>query len=228
MTFGDFTDAATAINWVQTDPANAALTTQQQQIVAGLVTPVSEFIRTYTNRWIGPPQDFEEVRDGTGRGRFTFANFPVQAVLLVVVDGVTIPAIPPVPPAPPGMVISTFPYGRAGYAFTPTKLIIQGYRVPRWPLCVQLQYTAGYPTIPTDLAQACLEIIALTYRVRLRVGVSQEQVQGIGSRTYITNFEMPPSAQATLDRYRAVAPVSGFCRVLAPTPTDPATIVGAI
>lgn len=217
-TYGDLTTAEAAIAWVQ-GSADAPLTAADIATITNLVTPASEFIRTYLNRNIAPA-DYEELRDGLGNDNFVFANFPVTAISLVVINGVTIPAVPHTPPAPPGMAVATFLNGQAGYLFTPTRLVIRGYRVPRLPLCVTLRYTAGYATVPADLAQACLEIINLEFVERQRAGLISETAAGIGSQTYKVT-SMPSRTQLDIDNYRAVAPVSGYSRVLAvPSPAE--------
>ena len=227
MTFGDLTDAATAINFVQSTQ-NKTLSGAQQQSIANLVTPASEFLRTYCDRWIGPPQDWQELRDGQGpRGTtFPFFQWPVQAVALVVINGVTIPPVPPFTPAAPGQIAQvalSYPYG-AGYNFTATELTVFGYRVPRRKMCVQLTYTAGYPVIPPDITQACLELIAFKYRELGRLGISSEAVSGVGSQTYLTGYAMMKDTKAVLLRYMRVAPISAWCNVVAGDQTNAGTI----
>ena len=223
MAFGDLAAVSDAIAWLQIDAQ-----TIDVSIVTRLVTAASGFITQWLGRSI-VPQDYEELRDGLGPSspRFVFAQFPVTAVLLVVVDGVTIQPIPPAQPAAPGMAVPTFASSRAGYLFTPTSLTIRGFWIPLKKSCVTLQYTAGFAVVPPELQQACIELVAQKYRERTRVGVASENVAGVGGQTY-SIADMPQNMATLLAKYQAVAPVSTFIRALAPTATDPATIVGGL
>jgi hypothetical protein len=226
MAFGDLTTLADVRAWLT--PAGGTLPADDDALLATLITAASGYIEQWIGRNISPV-DYQEVRDGLGypSNRFVFANFPVTAVLLVLVNGVTIPAVPATIPAPPGIVIATFPGSTAGYLFTPTELVVQGYYVPRRPLCVTLQYTAGYATPPPDLAQACKELVALRYKERNRPGVVSEVMQP-GTTVSYSQKDMSDPIKALLQKYKAVAPVSSFITILAPTPTNPATIIGAL
>ena len=66
---------------------------------------------------------------------------------------------------------------------------------------IKVQYTAGYTTIPYDLQQACLEIIAYYFKntEENRFGVTSRTIGG-GSVTIETN-KIPDSAMAILGRY---------------------------
>jgi len=66
---------------------------------------------------------------------------------------------------------------------------------------LKVQYTAGYTTIPYDLQQACLEIIAYYYKntEENRFGVTARTIGG-GSVTIETN-NIPDSAMTILARY---------------------------
>jgi hypothetical protein len=186
-----------------------------------LITAASQFIQTWLNRKIAL-QDWIEVRDGLGTAagarevRYQFAVFPVSAVSLVVVDGVTVPAIPPSPSAPGAPIYSYA--AQAGYLFTPTQLVIRGYPVPRKAGCVTLRYTAGYPVPPPDLAQACIELVALRYRERTRIGEVSKSMGGAETVSY-SQKDMSDSIKTLIQQYRLVAPIAGFI-VPASTQTD--------
>ena len=96
--------------------------------------------------------DYLEVRDGTGGQRLQFACFPVSAVLSLAIDGI---AIPPAPPPSPSTGLT------AGYVFSPTQLAVRGYFFTRRAQNVVFTYTAGYPATPPEIAQACIELVAL-------------------------------------------------------------------
>lgn len=225
MAFGDLTTLADVKAWLQT--GQSAFPATDDALLTRLVTAASQYIQTWLNRQIAL-QDWIEIRDGLGTAlgrrdvRYQFAAFPVSAVSLVVVDGVTIPPIPASPTAPPGTAtVGTFA-SQPGYLFTPTQIVIRGYAVPPKAGCVTLQYTAGYSATPPDLAQACVELVALRYRERTRIGELSKSMGGAETVSY-SQKDMSDAIKALIQQYRVVAPTSGFL-VPASTQTDASTL----
>jgi hypothetical protein len=233
MAFGDLTTLADVKAWLTT--GQQAFPSTDDALLTRLITAASGLIQTWLKRQLSS-QDWMETRDGPPGGypgpyevKFQFANFPVTAVYSVVVANYTIPQIPLFPPAPPGQAIIT-PYTTlAGWGFSATQLFIRGYSVPPQAQCVSIVYTAGYAQIPSDVAQACIELVVRKYRERGRIA---ERARAIGAGE-TASYEGPAFSmrdlgsdiQFLLMQYRAVAPVTGFATP-APTQTDPA-IVGA-
>jgi len=92
---------------------------------------------------------------------------------------------------------------------------------------VLFTYTAGYSAVPPEIAQACIELAGQRYRERSRVaGVSK--ARGGGESVTFTQNDMSADVKTILGQYRAVAPVSGDARRLAPTASDPAIVAGAL
>jgi hypothetical protein len=220
MAFGDLTALADVKAWLQT--GQSAFPSTDDALLTRLITAASQFIQTWLSRKIAL-QDWIEVRDGLGTAvgpgevRYQFAVFPVSAVSLVVVDGVTVPPIPASPSAPPGAPVNSYA-AQAGYLFTPTQLVIRGYVVPRKAGCVTLRYTAGYAVPPPDLAQACIELVALRYRERTRIGEVSKSMGGAETVSY-SQKDMTDSIKTLIQQYRLVAPVAGFI-MPASTQTD--------
>jgi hypothetical protein len=192
MAAGDLTTSAEVIAYLQTRP-NVSI---DPALIAQLITNASAFIKTYcSDNFLS--QDYTELLDGVGEEvrtpRYPLAYSPITAVASVTVDGTDIP-------------LSTAPH-RYGYIFDKTKVTFIGVCLPRWPGLVQIQYTAGYSAVPADINQACIDIVALKYVQRRRLGVASEAVSGVGSRTYITNADMPADTKRDLDQRKRVAPV---------------------
>ncbi len=212
MAAGDLTTAAEVIAYLGPKAqADAAL-------IATLVTEASQFIKSYTGNNI-LSATYTEMRDGVGYDvaypSYVLQQVPITAVSLVTVDGVVVPAAPIPGPSSPI---------RTGYVFSATKLVIFGW-VPRIPLCVTIQYTAGFATVPADLDLACIDLVAQKYRQRTRIGITNEAVTGVGSRAY-TNADLLIASKATLDtlgKYTRVAPVAPFIVPAGgiPTPSGP-------
>jgi hypothetical protein len=226
--FGDLTTLADVKAWLQT--GQSAFPATDDALLTRLITAASQFIQTWLNRQIAS-QDWIEIRDGIGSilgpsdVRYQFASFPVSAVSLVVVDGLTIPPTSVSPPQTGATVVSTFAT-QAGYFFTPTQLVIRGYLVPRKAGCVTLRYTAGYATTPPDLAQACIELVALRYRERTRVGEVARAIGG-GETVSYSQKDMSDSIKTLIQQYRIVAPITGVL-MRALSQTDTATFAGAL
>ena len=221
--FGDLTTLADLKAWLQT--GQSAFPATDDALLTRLITAASQFIQTWLNRHIAS-QDWIEIRDGLGSGlgpydvRYQFTAFPVSAVSLVVVDGVTIPPITVFPSGQPGVVVVNNFATQAGYLFTPTQLVIRGYAVPR----KALQYTAGYAVTPPDLAQACIELVALRYRERSRIGEVARAIGG-GETVSYSQKDMTDSIKTLIQQYRMVAPTTGYL-MPAPAQTDAVTLAG--
>lgn len=212
MAFGDLTTLGDVKAWLQT--GQNPFPDTDDALLSNLVTAASGFIQT----WLGRPvaaADWVEVRDGLGGQRMSFSNIPVSAVLSLTIDGLDIP------PVPPGGAIA------AGYVFSATELVLRGYVFTRRAQNVAVTYTAGYAETPPELAQACIELVCQRYRERTRTGEVSKALAGGETVTY-SQKDMSDDIRTVLSRYQAVAPVSGFVRLLAGTATDPATVAAAL
>jgi hypothetical protein len=211
MAFGDLTTLGEVKTWLQT--GQAAFPDTDDALLTRLINAASRFIQKWLNRDIASA-DWYEVRDGTGGQRLTFGNFPVTAVLSLSIDGLTIS------PAP-----EKGGFG-AGYVFSPTELALRGYVFTRRPQNVAITYTAGYPVIPPDIAQACIDLVCLRYRERTRIGEVSRATGGTETVTY-SQRDMSGHVTLLLSQYRLVTPVSPF-RQVAATATDPALMAAVL
>lgn len=210
MAFGDLCALSDVTAWLQT--GQNAFPSTDNALLTRLITAASQFIQTWLQRQIAAA-DWEEIRDGTGGQRMAFANFPVTAMLSLTIDGISIPACP----AGGG-------FG-AGYTFTPTQLALRGYVFSRRAQNVIMTYTAGFATVPPEIAQACIEMVCQRYKERTRIGEVSKAL-GNGETVSFSQKDMSDDVKTILSQYRAVAPVAGS-RMIAPTSTDTATLVSA-
>ena len=215
MAQGDLTTLADVKAWLQT--GQTAFPPTDDALLTRLITAASQYIQTWLNRQI-VQSDYIEVRDGTGGQRLQFGCFPVSAVQSVTIDGIT---IPPAQPSGPNTGLT------AGYVFSPTQLAVRGYSFTRGAQNVVIIYTAGYPVVPPEIGQACIELVTLRYRERTRIGEVSKSVGGGETVTYAQK-DMSSPIMTLLQQYRLVAPVAAYSLMTAPTATDPATIAAAL
>ena len=215
MAYGDLTTLTDVKAWLQT--GQSAFPPTDDALLTRLITAASQYIQTWINRQISQ-RDYVELRDGTGGQRLQFACFPVSSIQSLTIDGIPIPPAPP-PASSIGLT--------AGYVFSPTQLVVRGYCFTRRPHNIAITYTAGYSTTPPEIAQACIELVALRYRERTRIGEMSKSV-GAGETVLYAQKDMSLPIATLLQQYRLVTPIVGYPVMMAPTNTDPATVVAAL
>lgn len=184
MAAGDLTTVANVKAWLGITAAT------DDTLFARLVSAVSQYVQTWLNRQIASAS-YTETRDGSGRSRMVFADYPVTAVSAVVIDGRSIPASPDV--------------FTPGYYFNEIEVCLRGYVFTKGQGNVSLSYTAGYAETPPALEQAVIETVSLRYRERDRIGHASKSIQGETVAFTITDFPKP--AQTILNNYKKVVPL---------------------
>jgi len=159
-------------------------------LITTLANAANDFLSTFMNRDIAS-QSYDEKRDGNGKSRMMFGNWPVTAVNSVLVNGVAIP------PAP--SVIDN------GYRFSQFELILVGYCFTAGMLNVELSYTAGFGSIPNDLSQAATELAALRYKEKDRLGITNKTLAN--EIVAYSQKDMPDSVKTVLNQYKSVIPI---------------------
>lgn len=153
--------------------------------LAALITGASLAMQKYVNRTI-PLADYDHRQDGNGSNYMVCRNSPVQSITSITVDGAAIPA--------------------ANISFEDSTIYLSGrYVFTRGRGNVALVYTAGFDDVPPDLVQACIDLVALRWRERDRIGQSSK---GLANET--TTFSLvdfPPQVKTLLQQYMRVAPV---------------------
>jgi hypothetical protein len=181
MAVGDLTTLANVKGWF----SPPLTSTVDDVLLTRLVTAASQFIQTWLGRQISL-QTYTEQRDGTGGRLLAFANVPVTAVTSLVIDGV------PIPQAPDTQ--------SPGFVFSASMLYLQGYRLTRGFQNVAVVYTAGFASTPSEIEQACIELVALRYKERDRIGHVSKSVSG--ETVSFVQKDMPPDVETVLEQYR--------------------------
>ena len=159
-----------------------------------LITGASQAFRTYTGRNFDV-QTYTEKRSGSGQRTLFLRQFPIQSITSLTVDGVAIPAI----------TGNVYIPGASGYLYTPEYITVFGYEFTRGRDNISVTYSAGYTTIPYDLAQAAIELVCFKYKEKDRIGHASKSLGG-ETVSFIIKA-LPESAQLVLDKYNGVLPI---------------------
>lgn len=164
--------------------------TADDAVLQSMITAYSAAARSFCNRDF-TSQDYSITRDGRGTTMMQLPQFPVTAVSSVIVDGRPIAA--------------QSAFGLPGYRFTDTAVILDGFCFTRGFGNVHVAFTAGYASVPADVAEAVNEWIALRYKERDRIGFASKVLAG-ETVTFITKA-MPDSVKMALSQLRSIAPL---------------------
>jgi hypothetical protein len=158
-------------------------------ILTSLITSISAWIENYCER-VFLSASYTSTYDGTNGRRMMLSASPVTAITSVTIDGAVIPA-------------ATIPTV-SGYTFNSTGIALNGYRFSEGMNNVVVVYTAGYATIPAELALACTQLVALRYKMRASIGLrSVSMLQG-GTTSFL--LEIPDDIKTTIDNYKRRLP----------------------
>lgn len=164
--------------------------TGDDALLGRLVTAASAFVENWLGRAVGLTA-YGETRDGTGGTTLAFAVTPVVGVTALTIDG------NPIRPSPDGIA--------PGYVFSPSRLALIGGGFRRGLANVLLGYQAGYAAVPPEIEQAVIELAALRYRERDRIGLVSKGLAG--ETTSFAQKDMPADVATALQRYRKVVPL---------------------
>lgn len=169
--------------WLSLPAGNA-----DEALLTRLLSAASDFAETYCNRQFSVT-DYVEVRDGNGQARLSPFQYPITAIAGVTICDQAIPALSGT---------------GGGYFLAGRSIVLRGYVFDRGTANVVLNYSAGFDVIPDAVQQAVIELVAMRYRERDRIGLSSQHAAG--ETTSYSLKDMPASAATLLAQYRAVAP----------------------
>ena len=161
---------------------------QDVALIQSLVANASVFVLNYTNR-IFLQQTYAETRNGHGGSSLPLREYPITAVASMSIDGVAVQ--PATSATGAGYVFdSSLVYLRCGQVFT------------RGAQNVSISYTAGYATVPLDMVQATIEIVASKYKRRQDLHVSSKILDGQTIAFVVA--DLTPTAKLALQAYQRV------------------------
>lgn len=157
------TTLATVKLWLEIDPAN----TTNDAILTRLIDSCSSYIESWLNRKILQAA-YSEAYDGRGSNAITLAQYPISVLTSVSVDGVA------------QTVVAGAETTKSGVRFYDRQIIRNGGAFCRGRGNVMVNYTAGYATVPSDIEQACIELVSLRYKNGRgnRLGVKSKTLAG--------------------------------------------------
>jgi hypothetical protein len=135
-------------------------------LLVRLLDVASSWIRRYIDHDVWPIKSYTDTITGAGRGdAFWLVEWPVQSVVsLAYEDGRSIPE-------------RVGGRGDGWWLELPNLLHLHGYRLARGERAI-CTYTAGWPEVPFDLSQACIDVASYEYKRRSRIAQSSKNLPG--------------------------------------------------
>ena len=149
-----------------------------------LITSSSAWIKNTLNRDV-TQASYTQSFDGRGGKAICLPQYPVTAVSSVSVDGVALAA--------------------SDFVATDYGVELTSGNFPRGAGRVTVAWTAGYATIPADLDQACVELVAWRYKEIPNLKTSSKIIGGENINFQTT--AMPSQVEQLLRQWRKVVPV---------------------
>lgn len=137
--------------------------TTQDALLTNLIDRASSFIEMWLGR-IVLSESYFDLRDGNGHRAMVFINNPITAVSSLKINGNIIP-------------VST-DWNVPGYIIDNYQIVLIGYVFDKGIRNVSMSYTGGYATVPNDIKQACVELVAKKYKSRAWIGQRSKSVGG--------------------------------------------------
>lgn len=130
-------------------------TTSSDTLLTSLIVGVSGFIENVTDR-VFSISDYTEVRDGTGNAKMPVCFAPITEITSVKINDISFDV----------KNTTTLIYFNNGNVF-PTGL-----------MNIELKYKAGYSSVPADVKQACIELVAFKFKEKDRIGLNSKGLAG--------------------------------------------------
>jgi len=187
MAVNDLTTLANVKAWLKL-PATA--NTDLDPLLLRLISAASAFIQTALDRTFAVTA-YTESRDGKGTTVMLLKDYPVISVTAVTVDAM------PVPPA----ADCTKP----GFVFGEKSVGLNGYKFTRGLHNVQISYSSGYATVPLEIEQVAIDLIAKKYKGMSRIGLRSEVLNQ--QTTYFDVQDINDEIKSVLKQYAKVVPL---------------------
>ncbi len=157
-------------------------------LLTRMVSALSRYIQSWLNRDL-LTASYSETRDGSGSRKIMMSNYPVTAVSSLTIDGLAIP--------------QAVDSRGSGFMITPNLIVlVGGYAFTQGMQNVVISYTAGFAVTPPELEQACIELIAMRYKERDRIGQVSKSIGG--ETVTFSQKDFPADVLTILNNYKKV------------------------
>lgn len=161
--------------------------TADDDMITRIITAASQLMIKYMNRDI-LAADYTERFNGTGNNFHVFGNYPVNSVSFVYVDDIPImPAITD---------------NSAGYTFDDEQLVLNGAVFYKGRINCKVVYNAGFTEVPSEIEQACLELVSFKYKQIEHIDQGSKVVAG-ENVSFIVK-DIAPFIKVILNNYKKV------------------------
>jgi hypothetical protein len=133
-------------------------------LLARLIDVASSWVRRYIDHDVWPVRSYTDTITGSGRGdTIWLVEWPVQGISsLTYEDGRPIPQ-------------RTSGTANGWWLELPNILHLHGYTIARGQhaFCT---YTAGWPSVPPEIAQACIDIVTYEFKRKARIAQNSKNL----------------------------------------------------
>jgi hypothetical protein len=190
MAAGDLCQLADVQAWLP----NAPTASPGVDLISQLITAASRAICAYCGRGAFGSESYTDTYDGAGKTWMLLRQWPVQSVSAIVLTRCGASTTITDPTA--FQLEAPIPAGGAQRL----TLVSPSLCFPRGRGNVQITYQAGYPTVPPDVAQACIEAVGEAYQRRNRIGQTSVSSQGQTTVAF-SQSDLNAAAKAMLQPY---------------------------
>lgn len=156
-------------------------------LIGTLITAASAWLKKQLGDRDICSATYTEDFSGDGGTMIMPAQYPVTAVSALTIDGEAIAA--------------RLTWDGDGYVIVGgISIQLVGYTTSFGISNITLAYTAGYTTVPTDIDQAVIDLVAWRYRERNRIGQVSSSVGG--ELVTFSQFAAPMSVKNVIDVHR--------------------------
>ena len=161
--------------------------TTDDSLLSKLITRASKVVANFCDTSI-IQATFNEQRDGNDSIRLMLRQLPIVSVASLVIDGQNVPS------GGSSLV--------RGFWHDELFVYVNGYRFNRRFSNVNIVYDAGYAVTPSDIESVCIDLVAIKYKRKDRIGLNSVAMNG--QQTNYTQNDLSDDNKLILNDYKRV------------------------